>query len=415
MSKSAGSIKMQTRNCIKNSLYLLLFLPLLAACSGGDVAAPVAGSTGTGTGTGTGTDTGTGTGTGTGSGTSDTIGSVGFPHTIVLSTPMSDSVVNLGLGLYQRRGALIVTDKFGNPVVDGTEIDLGIIDSVIVEGTTGAFVAGGTNFTDVAPRLSDGTLSDFSNAWINRNIIRLIEEGDWLMVTGLLSNASDKVRNVTRTGINSTILPVLSPSFVGTNSGQTYVVGASLSGVYIEGLLANAAATTWTRDKATTKDGRTEIRVTYPANSNTIHLGCGGLPPLDTRFSPLNSARVFTIATAGGGNATLVDEGSLCFASIAGWKLSTLTPEITGTTTLELVLRDGGDRIYLPLVNIGAVTKITTDTGTALNITVTTGATNINGSYASTITVVSGGDPGDAATITYIAGDASVDVKLTIP
>lgn len=408
MCKLPGFIIKQSRSCVKNSLYLLLFIPLLASCSGGGgAAAPAAASTDT-TGT-TATTTTTPT-------TTDTIGSVGFPHTIVLTTPMTASVENLGGGIYRRLGTLIVTDKFGNPVVDGTEIDLGIIDSVIAEGTTGAFVAGATSLTDAAPKLSNGTLSDFSTATIPRNsVIRFIEEGDWLMITGLISNAADKVRNVTRVGINSTILPVQSPTFVGTNSGQTYVVGASLSGVYIEGLVANAATETWTRDKATTKDGRTNVRVTYPANSNTIHLGCGSLPPLDTRYSPLSSARVFTIATAGGGNATMVDEGGLCFASIAGWSLTTTTTAISGTTPISLGLVDGGDGISLPLVDISAVTKITTDTAPPLVLTVTTGATNINGIFNSTITVVSGAVKGDVATITYGAGDATVAVTLTIP
>ncbi|MDT8335628.1 MAG: hypothetical protein RQ753_08010 [Desulfurivibrionaceae bacterium] len=381
-------------------LLVLLLSITITACSGGNAPPPgdTAGTSGT-TGTADTTDT------------KNTIGSSGPAHTIVLSTPFKDSVENLGKGFYRRRGALIVTDKFGNLVEDGTKIDLGIIDSVIAEGTTGE-IAAAASLVDASPHLSDGTSAGFSEALITRNNTqRSIQQDDWLMITGLLVNAEDKVRNIGNATIESTILPVQT-SFLGTKSGLSYVVGASLLGIGIEGKIAETDE--WTKDRATTKDGLADVRVTYPAKPETIHVGCGSLPSIDDRHLPLNSARVYTVATAGGGTATMIDDETFCFSSIAGWTLTPSRSAITGNTPVTLTLKDGGDTIRLPLIPISAKISVTADTNTGLVVTATTGLTDIDGKFDSTITIVGGDDTGDAATITFRAGDASTNVTLTI-
>ena len=38
----------------------------------------------------------------------------GPPHTIVLTSPIKDSAINLGNGVYRRQGTAIVTDRYGN-------------------------------------------------------------------------------------------------------------------------------------------------------------------------------------------------------------------------------------------------------------------------------------------------------------
>jgi hypothetical protein len=166
-----------------------------------------------------------------------------------------------------------------------------------------------------------------------------------------------------------------------------------------------------TTGSVTTVDGLAEIKLTYPANSGTIHAGCLGVG-VDTRFLPIDSAQTFTVATSTSGDAAMINDGGFCFASIAPWSVLAFPTDISGDDTITVEVLDGGDGIWLPFVPVAATVKITT--GDALTVTAAPGTTDIGGAFTSTISVT-GAQQGDTATITYWANaSASVDVTLTV-
>ena len=342
----------------------------------------------------------------------------GPPHTIALSTPNLNSIENLGGGVYRRRGTLFVTDQFGNAVPDNTTINLGILDSIIVEGNMGQLGDDATNptdlsiLTDLSPTLTDGSATLFDTASITRNnITRFVEENDRVLLTGIAA-ATNKSRFVGNTATISNTTLGVQTNYSGTGSSLDYVVGASLLGAEISGI--NEATNTLTTGSVATTDGLAPVRVTYPANNGTIGVGCANIVAADTRYSPMESADVYMVASSTSDNATLVDHGTLCFAPIAGFTLEARPASISGSATVELILRDGGDQILLPFWPVTHTVVITNNDGNPLAISATEGLTDENGEFISTITI-SGADSDDTAVITFYAGDASVDVALTVP
>jgi hypothetical protein len=109
----------------------------------------------------------------------------------------------------------------------------------------------------------------------------------------------------------------------------------------------------------------------------------------------------------------MVDEGTLCFSAIAGFTLSAVPDELAGnvgnTFSLTLTLVDGGDEVPLPFINVEAFVV-----SEGVTLDVTTGATDENGQFVSQVDIT-GGVSGDSATIKYYAGDAQLDVDVSIP
>jgi hypothetical protein len=340
----------------------------------------------------------------------------GPPHTIALSTPITNSVENLGDSghgaFYRRKGTLIVTDRFGNAVADGTTINLGIMDSVIVEGSDGDLTASVSTLSSLAPELSSGIATSFDTASVTRNNAqRFVQENDRVLITDTNILQEDKVRFV-GTGILSTQLPVQTAYLTSSSNlsyiNLDYVVGSARLGAEIAGY--DADTDTLTTGSVTTVDGLADVRVTYPANSNTIHVGCG--VQNDTRHDPMNSAMVvYTVATSTSGDAAMVeDSGKLCFASIAPWTIVPAPSAISGAGTVTLTVYDGGDGFSLPFIPIGATVLITK--GDSLTVNATTGISNASGNFTSVISTT-GAQTGDAATITYWADGYTTDVSLT--
>ncbi len=333
----------------------------------------------------------------------------GPPDTIVLSTPITNSVENIGGGFYRRRGTLIVTDRFGNAVPDGTAINLGIVDSVIVDSNSGQLT--GSTLTDTAATFSDGSaIAAFSSASIVRNSSnRFIEQNDRVLVTDVV-DAADKARFV-GASVNLTDLDVQA-DFVGTDTGLDYVIGAAMLGAEIAGIDSSNNLTT---GSVSTESGLANIRVTYPANTGTIRVGCFNAA-LDTRYAPTSSARVFMVASATSGSATLVDEGTMCFTPIAGFTLESAVSSVSGSATVGMTLRDGGDTIPLPFFPISCSVEIQTDGDGDLSVTASSGSTDVNGNYSTTITVANQ-DSNDRARVTCFdgAGEDSVQISVSIP
>jgi hypothetical protein len=349
----------------------------------------------------------------------------GPPHTIALSTPVSNSVENLANavpaneGFYRRRGTLIVTDRFGNAVADNTVINLGIVDSVIVEGTDGDLLTDSNALTSPQPQLTDGTFVWFDTATISRNgNQRFVQEDDLVLITDTNSSpdgvlVEDKARFVGTGGILSTLLPVQTPYLTSNTKLDynvlDYVVGAALLGAEIAGYDPDTGVLS--TGSVTTVDGLANIRMTYPANTNTIHVGCGVVN--DTRHEPEDSAQVvYTVATSTTGNAAMVEgTGKLCFASIAPWAMGAVPSLISGNTFIDVSVADGGDGFALPFIPIGAYVLVTT--GESLTVNATTGISGDDGIFTSEVTMT-GAQQGDAATITYYSAAASVDVSLSV-
>ncbi len=338
----------------------------------------------------------------------------GPPHTMALSAPTLNAVVNLNAGgdsgipltpgFYSRRAGLIVTDRYGNAVPDGTVINLGVLDSVISAGTTGDTVAGNTRLRDAAGG------KNFSTDTVTRGVlIRGIEPNDRIVLLESAGNtlpAADKSRFVDIGGVLVSRVWA-TKRYTATTANIKYAVGASLIG----GAIYGTDGTTATKGTVRTKHGLAQLRLVYPANRHTIHVG-GYDPGIDTRYSPLNSARVITVFTSSDDRVSMVDEGTLIFSSIAGWKLDAIPNKISSSVEIALTLVDGGDEVPLPFIPIAA--SILYDKP-GMDITVTVSPTDVYGKSISTITVVTPGASGDKATITYYAGDAKVEVEYKTP
>lgn len=280
----------------------------------------------------------------------------GPPHTINL-THARASAENLTGGVYRRRATAMVTDRYGNTVPDGTVIYLGLLDSVVAEGNS----TGITNSTITA---AAGTF----DATITRNeTARRIQANDRVILRNV--PAQDKSRHImSRTG---STLNVQTP-YSAVYGAKPFVVGASLLGGSIGGTLTTGTSVT---GRTQTIGGLAEVYVTYPANINTINVGCGDIPNRDFRYSPLRSAQVFVIAESSSDagdpslptesryndRATTVDEATFCFAPMAGFTLDILpTVKLSGTETRTLTLEDGGDKVPLPFWPINSFVAIDT-------------------------------------------------------
>ena len=196
--------------------------------------------------------------TGSGSGQ----GEVGAAHAVAISFPRTDAVSQLPSpesGFYRYTGTATVTDRNGNAVADGTEVQLDVIDSIIAYGTIGAADSiTGTTLNDAAPNLSDdATATTLNLAYINHSSeTRRIEAGDLVILT---SNADlqDQVRYVSSapTVSSLTVTSAYSQTYPNATYAAgttTYLVGTSRIGASIYGVDADGNET---RGIGSTKDG----------------------------------------------------------------------------------------------------------------------------------------------------------------
>ena len=331
----------------------------------------------------------------------------GPPHTIALSVPRTDTLVSL-TGFYRRAAQIIVTDRFGNAVPDGTAINLGFVDSVIHTSNTGQ-LTGGT-LTDAAGGLNTASI-------IRNNAPRMIEGSDRLLITSAIES-SDKARFTSDPLVISNTTVNVQTDFNGSNTGLSYVIGSSLTGAEISGAQLDDSGNivSLTPGSASTENGLADIRLTYPANPNTILMGCYGDPTLDTRYDGgAGTARTFTVASATSGSATLVVESDLCFSPMADFVLSSNisefggTPGVVNTFDVTLTLTDNateGDQVLLPFVDVSTFSFVTTDDDASItNISFAAadgGAmrTRENGTLTVRVTVT-GGTADDEITLSF--------------
>lgn len=331
----------------------------------------------------------------------------GPPHTIVLTYPQSDSIENLGGGTYRRVGNAIVTDRYGNAVPDGTNINLGLIDSIIASGNTGTIPLSRTSLMDSTRTGANA----FDQLFITRNnVARTIQRNDRVLLFN--ASAQDKSRFVELSPSAQTLQ--VQKNYSASGDGFMYAVGASMLGGLISGV--NEAGTT-VPGTATTVGGVATVYVTYPANLDTIGVGCLGYATPgditayvgDQRFAQPMSAQVMVVASSSDDSATTIDAGRLCFAHIRNETFDYVSgQELTGNGTITLRLRDGGDGIPLPFKHI-AVSLFYVSASEGFEVIVGQATTGGDGVAHFPVTVI-GGALGNSASVTFRYNDAEATV-----
>jgi hypothetical protein len=347
----------------------------------------------------------------------------GPAHSIAVSYPSQNAITDMGNGIYRRLGGLLVTDRYGNKVSDGTVVNLGVLDSVILSNTAPVINYGfASSIADGNATTSAGinTLSDPSNSLftsaniIRNNSARYIEQSDRVLL--LNAQAADKTRFVSTRPQQLSELVVTRPYTADATSLQ-YIVGAALLGAQVSGV--DADKDELVSGQAVTVDGNATFYLTYPANRNTILTGC--LDPLiDTRQQPLGSSQVWLIATVNNTDATTLNNQG-CFSAMSDLQLINLsgTSNLSGSANITLQALDATD-IELPFMPVNSSVSYSANTG---GLTVSVGncqdradnRTNLVGQCNLPVQV-NGGVSGDSAVLTLSIGEStSVLINVVIP
>ncbi|WP_420904492.1 invasin domain 3-containing protein [Candidatus Magnetaquiglobus chichijimensis] len=302
--------------------------------------------------------------------------SSGPAHAMAISEAFKDGAVNLKDygrgGVYCRQGSALVTDRYGNAVPDGTVISLNLIDAVLAQSATGAISASSPNLTDAAASFNTSRLIDSSG------IGRTIQTGDQVLFDRI-DSAQDRRRFVT-SPLSATVLTT-HQNFSQTLSGLSYTVGASLRGGAIHGYSGQTGCdpALLTTGVTSTTGGVAPIRVTYPANRETIQLGCLGYNALtglyntttveDARF-PNRSGQVLIVAgvnevnDVGASGVTLVTRGKFCYSPLLPANVTVSPTRIGGNTSqyFTVTTEDDGS-IQVPNASISCASA-SNSTGT---------------------------------------------------
>lgn len=346
----------------------------------------------------------------------------GPAHSIVFSYPIEAGIQNMGNGTYRREGGLLVTDRYGNPVADGTVINLGVIDSVLLSNRAPQINYGfGSTVTDgnASTTANSTVLTDLSNALFQSAVItrnntnRFIEAQDRVLIFN--AQAEDKSRFVAALPTQASSVAV-NKNYLNTDTKLEYLIGASLLGMQVAGV--DPAKEGLVSGQAVTQDGAASFYLTYPANQDTILTGCVS-SNLDTRHSPRGSAQVFVVAEASGSSATTIDDRA-CFTYISPAVISSGITSISGDTILSLEIQDQGS-VRLPFLSFDAgISYGATNTG---NLQVFVGnclataslRTDLYGQCELQIST-SGGTSGDTATVTLgVSGGTPLAINVTVP
>lgn len=361
--------------------------------------------------------------------------SSGPPHTITLTRGYEKTLLNLNnygmSGVYCKSGALLVTDQYGNGVPDDTVISLGLVDSVIHEGYA--------SLTENSETLTliegaEGFSESFEQAFVKRTagIERTIQEGDRILIPEGVSSADRshfvKVRgDATLLGSDRPFLQDGTPSE--SVNPVHYYVGSSLLGGAIHGYPLSTTEGWCDPEQLTTgvtktTGGLAPVRVTYPANKQTLFNGCygyddvtGEYSSVDSRFDTPQSAQVLVVASANDGVATVVDKGSFCFSSAAPAKMTLVPNSLTGSGFFKITLEDAHNT-PLPFVSILCTVSVVKNISNTMDISVDPvfGRTNSDGIAYVDVTVNAGGGgvEADEAQVVCQALDVETSVALTV-
>ena len=373
----------------------------------------------------------------------------GPPHSIVLTHSNNASLVNLvafGLsGVYCQMGSVLVTDRYGNAVPDNTAISLGLIDAVIHAGS-GTITKNSNYLTMVSPDDRFETMvppdDGFASASIEVDgVQRQIQVNDRVLIPKGVFPA-DRMRFVKTTGsatqLQADLAYLRAEGDPESMSIEHYYVGASLRGGAIHGYSevsrssADCDPTKLTTGITTTTGGIAPVRVTYPANKETILTGCFADVMDDKRHANPRSAQVLVIASTNDGSTTTIDDGGFCFNAAAPSRLMAVPDALSYSTspiddlitTLTITLEDAGG-VRLPFIPITCSSVIAANFSGNMSVVVTPDSDamtnkngqvvfNQNGQVGFNVKVAGGGG-GDLAAVVCSAMDAQISISVLVP
>ena len=328
----------------------------------------------------------------------------GPPHTIVMSrsndVPINLSSFGLG-GAYCQIGSVLVTDRYGNAVPDGTALSLGLVDAVIQKGLG--------KISKESSLLIDMSGKSFATATIKINgVARQIQRGDRVLIpTEVIP--SDRSRFVHISGSAESLGVDL--AYGSDAEKMSYFVGAALRGGAIHGYAEVSNLSTCDPAKLTTGITRTTggiapLRITYPANKETILKGC------------FDDIQVLAIASTSDGSMTTIDTGGFCFHAATPWKFQAIPDVLSGSTSVTVTLEDAYG-IRLPSVPVVCTSIISTNASKTLSVSVTPKTETMTDSDGKATFYVEvsggGGDIPDSAQILCLAKDARLSINIRIP
>lgn len=339
----------------------------------------------------------------------------GPPHTIVITHPLTNAIENRGGGVYQLKGTAIVTDRFGNAVPDGTAIHFGLIDSVIAHGFDGATSNGSYNLISA---------TNFLTSSIVRNALtRTIQANDRILIDE--TGSSDRSHYVASPG-NGTL--ATTKPYQESRSAREFWVGASLLGAHINGCREwypdqtsnlHASCKEYAPGEGITQRGLIPFWMVYPANPETIMTGTN--PALDTRVSPLGSAKVILMASSTDTSTTTLDM-RYYFAPVSPFTIDAVPDRISSDQNIILTVRDataanGGDSIPVPFIPV--TWSFVPPTGAAageidVDVTLSSLLTDLNGQTVAAV-VVSGTGYEKPGTLTFYAEKGKVEIEVYHP
>lgn len=367
---------------------------------------------------------------------------------ISFTVPVTDRIEDLGAGNYRQLGSVSVTDRDGLPVVDGTELELILIDTVMTQGSTASVMAGGDTliftgngqitrrcthpFGDNEAEACAQGINDFASTVTRGDSIRQIREGDYVVLAGGIE-PEDRFRRVAVVN-GATSLTVDAP-YSRNYANVRFWVGTAESGAAVAGIVEDQAPTP---GRAFTRGGIARILVNYPANVSTLGYGCFGYDNNgrygdgDKRDGVPQSRQVLLAAIAGNGRSGTTISSSLpnayCFSAIRGGVIQASQESISlgaegDTAFVGLTPIDGGDGIRRAYTFLGCSIENLNRSGQgstfALDVTVLPNsdgapATDQRGFATVAITRI-GAFGGGSATVTCRSNDpdetpASIDV-----
>lgn len=345
----------------------------------------------------------------------------GPPNNIIFSAPIVDAIVDAKNGNYHRRGKVDVVDRWGNPVPDGTVVNLGVIDRVIAQGTGGSFSPNDPTLTgsSFVVNLGSGGVGFQNSIKTSQGSDRAVEISDRIFI----SNADSPNRSRFVNALPTTPTALLAQRNyesqpVTPTTNRIFTVGAAFAASMIG---ANPDGSLTGNSTTTTINGEARWVLQYPITR--ILEGCYGDLDTDERFSPPQSAQVWLIASSNSDKATGVTN-DFCFSAIVGFTLkavpdSQLVSRNSTGNSFTVEVRDGGQTVPLPFYPVTC--SVSGGDATISNVAV---QPNINGDPATeangiaTVTFDTGGllDPtanSESGTIKCFAGDGTVSIAVT--
>ncbi|RMG89897.1 MAG: hypothetical protein D6706_20505 [Chloroflexi bacterium] len=283
--------------------------------------------------------------------------------------------------------SLTVADRYGNPVPDGTVLNVGLVDKddlnsagtrtsrLLVDSTVGS--TAGTTLNDTAVDFTTASSS------VNGND-RWIEANDYVLIP--TAPAADKVRQVGSIADANNLS--VNKAYTADHVGEAYQVGAALTGSLVFGKKQDGVGTL-TRGTVETTQGVGWVVVRYP--NEVIFDGYY----LVARSSDDTAARIFDMVYYAQAPASLVPD----------------ITTISNSSTVEFTLEDAGG-YALEGVTVSTSVKYVANAG-GLVVTASPSPTDSSGRGAVTITVT-GGVSGDQATVTLSAVETSATITVTI-